>query len=110
MASLPPPKDAPNAYDEAEWGTQDVHSGSTTVSTLELVEEKVVILDEKQVNPPVVISSEIVPVPVSNATPSKPPPKKVSKWILWTLWFNTYRSVSIISARRVSDSASGPTH
>jgi hypothetical protein len=34
----------------------------------------------------------------------------VSKWILLTLWFNTYRLVSIISASRVSDFASGRTH
>ena len=92
MASVPPPKDAPNAYDEAERGTQDVHSGSTTVSAPGSIDEKVD--DGEKVKPPVVISSEVVPV--SNVTPSKPPTKKVSKWILWTLWFNTYRLVSII--------------
>jgi hypothetical protein len=92
MASVPPPKDAPNAYDEAERGTQDVHSGSTTVSAPGSIDEKVD--DGEKVKPPVVISSQVVPV--SNVTPSKPPAKKVSKWILWTLWFNTYRLVSII--------------
>lgn len=92
MASVPPPKDAPNAYDEAERGTQDshsIHSGPTTVSAPGSIDEKVV---EEIVKPPVVISSDVVPV--SKATPSKPP-AKVSRWILWTLWFNTYRSVSM---------------
>jgi hypothetical protein len=99
MASVPPPKDAPNAYDEAERGTQDVHPGPTIVSAPGLIDEKVV--DGGKVKPPVVISSEVVPV--SNPTPSKPPAKKkVSKWILWTLWFNTYRSVSIMSASRLA--------
>jgi hypothetical protein len=98
MASLPPPKDAPNAYDEAERGTQDAHSGPTTVSAPGSIDEKVV--GEGKVKPPVVISSEVAPV--NNATPSKPPAKRVSKWILWTLWFNTYRSVSIMSAGRLA--------
>lgn len=92
MASVPPPKVALNVYDDAERGTQDAHSSSTTVSAPESIDEKVV--DEGKVKPPVVISSEVVPV--SKATPSKPPAKKVSKWILWTLWFNTYRLVSIV--------------
>jgi len=99
MTSVPPPKDVPNAYDEAERGTQDVHSGPTTVSAPESIDEKVV--DEGKVKPPVVISSEVVPV--NNTTPSKPPARKeVSKWILWTLWFNTYRSVPIMSASRLA--------
>jgi len=100
MASTPPPKDAPNAYDEAERGTtQDNHSGPTTVSTPGSIDEKVV--DGLKVKSPVIISSEVVPV--TNATPSKPPAKKeVSKWILWTLWLNTYRSVSIVSASRLA--------
>lgn len=114
MASLSPPKDAPNAYDEAERGTQDVHSDttvSTTVSAPGSIIEKVV--DGREVKPPAILSSEIVPVsvPVSNVTPPKPPAKKkVSRWILWTLFFNTYRSVSIMSASLISDHASGPTH
>jgi hypothetical protein len=95
---VPPPKDAPDAHDEAERGTQDqdvLDSGSTTVSApASLIGEKVV--DEGKVKPPVVISSEVVPVGKAH-TPSKPPAKKASKWTLWTLWFNTYRSVSTIS-------------
>lgn len=105
MASLSPPKDTPNAYDEAERGTQDVHSDrtvSTAVSAPGSINEKVV----DEVKPPAIISSEVVPVsvPVSNVTPPKPPAKKkkVSRWILWTLFFNTYRSVSIMSASRLA--------
>lgn len=109
MASVPPPKDAPSEYDEAERGTQDVHSGPTTISAPGLIDEKVV--DEGKVKSPAVISSEVIPV--SNAAPSKPPAKKVSRWTLWTLWFNTYRSVFdhvVWPASRVSDFASGLTH
>jgi hypothetical protein len=105
MASIPPPTDATRAYDEAEQGTQDFHSRPTTSSAESaptLIDEKVV--DGGEAKPPVVIPSELVPV-----TPSKPPSKKVSKWILWTLWFNTYRWVSIMSTSLVSDFASGPT-
>ena len=98
MASVPPPEGAPNAYDEAERGVQDVHSGSTTDSASTSINEKEV--DEGKVKPAVVISSEVVPV--SKTTPSKPPAKKVSKWILWTLWFNTYRSVSVMSTSRLA--------
>src|SRR5258708_17410301 len=36
-----------------------------------------------------------VPNPPTNKALAK---KKVSKWILWQLWFNTYRYVSIASA------------
>ena len=36
-----------------------------------------------------------VPNPPTNKARAK---KKVSKWVLWQLWFNTYRYVSIASA------------
>jgi hypothetical protein len=109
MGSLPPPNGVPNAYDEAERGTQEAHSGPPTVSAPRLIEEKMV--DVKEAKSSVVVSSEVVPVPVNNAPASKPPAKKrkVSKWILWKLWFNTYRYVWIMSAGRVPDTASGPT-
>jgi hypothetical protein len=99
MASEPSPKDAPNAYDEAERGTQDNHSGLTTVSAPGSIDEKVVDVDVGKAKSPVVISSEVVPI--SNAAPSKSP-AKVSKWILWTLWFNTYRSVSECQSCRLA--------
>ena len=109
MASVPPLEGAPNAYDEAEQGTLEAHSGPTTVSAPESINEKTV--DGKEVDPSqaVIFPSEIIPV--NNATTSEPPVKrKVSKWILWSLWFNTYRYVSIMSASRVSDFVSGHTH
>jgi hypothetical protein len=110
MASVPPPEGTPNAYDEAEQGTLEVQSGpASTVFAPGSIDEKMV--DGKEVNPSVVFSSESQVIPVSNATTSKPPvKKKVSKWILWNLWFNTYRYASIMSASRVSDSAPGSTH
>jgi hypothetical protein len=94
MASAPPPEDALNAYDEAEWGTED--SASTTVSAPGSIKEKVV--DWGKVTQHVITTSEVVPVSHATPSPSRPPAKKVSKWILWTLWFNMYRSVSIMSA------------
>jgi hypothetical protein len=94
MASVPP-KDAPNAYNDAERGTNDVHYDPTTVSSPRSIDEKVV--DSEKDKTPVVISDiSFEVVPVSKATQSKPPAKKeVSKWISWTLWFNMYRLVSI---------------
>ncbi|KAF8478978.1 hypothetical protein DFH94DRAFT_35118 [Russula ochroleuca] len=93
MASVPPPEGTPNAYDEAEQGTLEVQSGpASTVFAPGSIDEKMV--DGKEVNPSVVFSSESQVIPVSNATTSKPPvKKKVSKWILWNLWFNTYRKL-----------------
>lgn len=109
MTSAPPLEGASNAYDEAEQGTLEAHSGPHTVSAPESINEKTV--DGKEVNPSqaVIFPSEIIPV--NNATTSSPPVKrKVSRWILWSLWFNTYRYVLIMSASRVSDFASGHTH
>jgi hypothetical protein len=104
---LPPSNDAPNGYDEAERGTQEAHPGPPTVPARALIDEKMV--DGKEAKSSLVVSSEVVPV--SNApTPKPPAKKKVSKWILWKLWFNTYRYVWTMSASRISDTASGPTH
>ena len=39
---------------------------------------------------------------IAATKPSKPPPKpkkKVPLWIVWTLWFNTYRYISSISTK-----------
>lgn len=33
------------------------------------------------------------PAPANRPKPAAKPKKKVSKWILWQLWFNTYRSL-----------------
>lgn len=48
-------------------------------------------LPSKEKDPAVTTTAKEV---VTTTKPSKPPPKpkkQVSKWILWTLWFNTYR-------------------
>ncbi|KAI9457759.1 hypothetical protein BJY52DRAFT_1374377 [Lactarius psammicola] len=74
------------AYDAAEKGTLENHSGPSSVATLALIDEK------KKVDTPLVASKEVIPIPKPPAT--KPPAKKkVSKWILWQLWFNTYRKL-----------------
>lgn len=43
-------------------------------------------------------TKEVIPA----TKPSKPPPKpkkKVPLWIVWTLWFNTYRYINFIAAK-----------
>ncbi|KAH8983546.1 hypothetical protein EDB86DRAFT_2811455 [Lactarius hatsudake] len=79
------PECAAPAYDAAEKGTLENHSGPSSVATLALIDEK------KKVESPLVDSKEVVPIPKPPTT--KPPPKKVSRWILWQLWFNTYRKL-----------------
>jgi len=84
MTSVPLPEGALTVYDEAEKGPL---TGPVTVADLGLVNEKV----EEKVKPSNVISAEVFP---AAASPAKPPAKKkVSKWILWQLWFNTYRKL-----------------
>ncbi len=84
------------AYDAAEKGTLENHSGPSSVATLALIDEK------KKVDIPLALSKEVPPIPKLPTT--KPPAKKkVSKWILWQLWFNTYRYVSITFSFRVSE-------
>jgi hypothetical protein len=108
MTSVPLPEGAIAVYDEAEKGTLELHSGPITVADLGLVNEKV---DEKP-KPSTTISTEVVPSSDATAKATKPHAKrkKVSRWILWTLWFNTYRCVSILPASRISNSASGLNH
>ena len=98
MTSVLLPKGGVTVYDEAEKGTLEVPSGPLTVETFGLVNGKV-----EESKPSTVLPSG---VPVSSSVATKPPAqkKKVSKWILWTLWFNTYRCVSaIMSTSRISD-------
>jgi hypothetical protein len=86
MSSVPLSEGAAPAYDEAEKGTLELHSGPIAIVPSGVVNEK--------------------PKPSAEAT--KPPAKKkVSRWILWTLWFNTYRSVSIMSTSHISNPVSG---
>jgi len=92
---LPVSECAGPAYDAAEGGTLEVHSGPSSASTL-------AFNDEMKVATPLVVSEEVIPIPIppTNKPPAK---KKVSKWILWQLWFNTYRYVSITFSFRVSE-------
>ena len=102
MASIPLPEGAiaVTVYDEAEKGTLELPSARITVATFGVVNEKV-----DEIQPSTVISSG---VPVVRSEVAKPPAKgKVSKWFLWSLWFNTYRWASIVSTSRISDFASG---
>jgi hypothetical protein len=95
MASLLPSNGAPNAYDEAERGTQEVDSGSTTSTAVSAPGSIIEKMDDgKEVKPSNVVSSEVVPVSNASSTPNPPTKKRVSKWILWRLWFNTYRYMS----------------
>lgn len=80
-------------YNEAEKGTVDATSSLPVLHS-----------DEKNVVAVKVTPVEIAPPKFIEAkekgldAPKKPTPKpkkKVSKWILWTLWFNTYRYIII---------------
>jgi hypothetical protein len=107
MTSISLPEGAITAYDEAEKGTLEFHSGPITVAGLGLVNEKVY----EKPKPSTAISTEVVPSSDTTARVTKPhAKKKVSKWILWTLWFNTYRCISTMSASHISNSASGLDH
>ncbi|KAA1471260.1 hypothetical protein DENSPDRAFT_101912 [Dentipellis sp. KUC8613] len=80
------PDVAAPAYDEAEKGTLETEKGQTTVVTLDYKDEKKDLA--------AVTAKEVVPAP--SKAPAKPAGKKrkqVSKWILWKIWFNTYRKL-----------------
>jgi len=81
-----PPEGAPDYYHEAEKGTLEAPPKAVTIVTF--VRAKCAAA----------ASTEVVPVSnvILTRLPAKPK-KKISKWILWTLWFNTYRCVSIES-------------
>ena len=90
MLPVSAPESAAPAYDAAEKGTLEDHSKPPSVTTLALS-------DQTRVDTPPDASKEVIPIPKPITT--KPSTKKVSKWILWQLWFNTYRYVSIMSTR-----------
>ncbi|KAI9433999.1 hypothetical protein H4582DRAFT_2081671 [Lactarius indigo] len=84
MLPVSAPECAASTYDATEGGTLEVHSGPSSVSTLARV-------DSKKVHRLVVPEEAIpIPLPPTNRPPAK---KKVSRWILWQLWFNTYRKL-----------------
>ncbi|KAH9967880.1 hypothetical protein BC827DRAFT_1373120 [Russula dissimulans] len=79
-----PTEGTPTPYDEAEKGILVHRSGTTTLVSLDFVEEK-------KVEPPAGVPTEVV---LGKETVAKSPAKKKgSKWILWNLWFNTYRKL-----------------
>ena len=82
------PQGAAPAYSEAEKGGID-----SPKAVYPKDEKKPIYLDEKRA-----VDVAAYPVPEKKDTPAtrpaKPAPKpkkKVSKWIIWKLWFNTYR-------------------
>lgn len=61
-------------------------------------DEKITLTDADQANLPVLHKTITKPVVVPAQPPSKPKPKpkkKVSRWIRFTLWFNTYRCAAL---------------
>jgi len=89
-----PLEGTPTPYDEAERGTLVGSWGTTSPVSLNSV-------DEKKVEHPAGVPTGVV---LGKGTATKPPArKKVSKWVLWNLWFNTYRCVSTTSASRISN-------
>jgi len=70
-------------HDDAEKGVLDLTSSLPTKTPVVGDVEK-----QALASPP-----PMAPLPVVVAKPDKPKPvkRKVSKWILWKLWFNTYR-------------------
>lgn len=93
MSSEIPPKDAAPAYSEAEKGALDVQIRPVEVA----------FNDEKKD----LTVTQVIPVPSappkkeSPAAPAKtagkPAKRKVPKWILWQLWYNTYRKLFTIT-------------
>ena len=95
MSATPP---AP-AYSEAEKGTFE------TPRQLEVAypkdEKKGLYPDEKKGDVAAFAVAELkkdTPAAVNRPKPAPKPKKKVSKWILWQLWFNTYRLVTLCLA------------
>lgn len=85
------PQNEALVYNDAEKGTLEVVSlpnlskqypDEKTVALVDTPPAK--FLDVKQALPP-----------PATKKPAAKPKRKVSKWILFTLWFNTYRSVSM---------------
>lgn len=92
MSAQPNVRGAAPAYDDAEKGT---HDAPRPVQPAFPSEEKKdpFVNDEKTA---VAVAAFELPsskeTPAPAAKPAPKPKKKVSKWIVWTLWFNTYRS------------------
>ena len=100
--NMPVEGNAPS-YNDAERGLVDVHTAKpvTTVAALPTSEAPSYSTDEKKA---AIGSANFFPPPKEKdsatkttvtvaARPSPKKKKKVSKWILWKIWFNTYRYV-----------------
>jgi hypothetical protein len=102
MSTASSPECASPGYDAAEKGTLDGRSGPPSVATLALS-------DQTKVDTPLDVSKEVIPI--ADILTTKPSTKKVSRWILWQLWFNTYRKlftfVIILNTIGITLAASG---
>ena len=85
MSSAPASESTSPPYDAAEKGALEVHAGLANATAL----------GEKRVDSSVAVTTEVAP-PSREAAVTPPAKKKVSKWNLCKLWFNTYRFVSIM--------------
>ena len=93
-------------YCDAEKGILDAPRGPE--ATYQRDEKKETFSDEKKAD--VALNNVTVNEAKKDSRPAKPPPrpkKKVSKWILWQLWFNTYRYCCLISVRDVCQADGG---
>ncbi|GJE86866.1 hypothetical protein PsYK624_029490 [Phanerochaete sordida] len=97
-------RDAAPAYSEAEKGTMDSEMPRRLEFAYPKDEKKDLYPDEKkdlaQVSalPVAELTKEKdTPAAVNRPKPAPKPKKKVSKWILWQLWFNTYRKLFTIA-------------
>jgi hypothetical protein len=71
-------------HDDAEKGVLNVSSGTVKSYDVVVSEKKVTGSPPSLAGPTSVALTKVADKP-------KPAKRKVSKWILWTLWFNTYR-------------------
>lgn len=75
-------------YGDAEKGTLDTlpYPGSPPVLSKESTAVSIVVSPSKSLD-----LKQGLPSKEGVKRPAGKPKKKVSKWVLWTLWFNTYR-------------------
>lgn len=110
MSSTPSPvgsrqQEVPvHAFDDAEKGQYEHAQSWHVESPGELVNEKTVKLEETSLSATSPIHEGLTPLssalvlqppdaPANNRAPTKPsqPKRRVSRWIIFNLWFNTYR-------------------
>lgn len=111
MSSRTPTDATVPAYSDAEKGLIDIHAPhpTTTVpasafsahTTSYPLDEKKADLTSPTLFPPPLEKKE-APPPAAKPSPKKK--KKASKWVLWRLWFNTYRFVVLFVQKSLRDS------